>query len=312
MPVELTASTRRSTYFAGESITVEINISNIFQMVNRYFAQNPSNNPSAPNTNNVSPYGSINGVPSIGQMNQMKGNPSGSRSACMTPNNSSMNLLADYTDQMSIGGIPNNVNDFSSVQGSFQGHIKDDKSIGSVGTLKDSHSTKSHSRHSKSRNHPSLYQNPRSQHNLINTLATNCSNNDASERVAWVSVYMHCECNVNRNKVALQNISAALAPVKSVFSHDFEGTNTDIQSHLFDEPANPHDPSQPGGPLPKSNVNLKSSHGDTDSGVGGISSAASGSAAAVCTSCTRRWAYPTQRRPACPEVSTGACVCGPD
>jgi len=87
--------------------------------------------------------------------------------------------------------------------------------------------------------------------------------------------------------VAFQNISAALAPVKSVFSHDFEGTNTDIQSHLFEEPSagdanaasssaknsqnyqnsTSHQNSKP-------NVNIKSS-GDTDSGVGGISGAGS-------------------------------------
>ena len=210
----------------------------------------------------------------------------------LTPNNSSMNLLNDGFDQISLNHEPMNLNPMNPEP------------------LADSNKMHGHaSRHghanSHNRNHPNLYHNPNptrgvgvpgvgvgnpnphSNKNIINTLATNCSNNDTSERVAWVSVYMHCECNVNRNKVAFQNISAALAPVKSVFSHDFEGTNTDIQSHLFEEPsagdANAASSSAKNSQNyqnstshqnSKSNVNIKSS-GDTDSGVGGISGAGS-------------------------------------
>merc|ERR1712071_430300 len=77
---------------------------------------------------------------------------------------------------------------------------------------------------------------------VINTSTTNCLSSVDSgevirpERVAWVSVYLHCECVVNRNKVAVDNITAALAPVKSVLQgqnpHDFD---TGSSAHLFHE-----------------------------------------------------------------------------
>lgn len=221
MPIELSAATRRSTYFAGESITVSINIQNIYQAVNRYLYNNP--NPNNPTSNNISPYGSINGVPSINQMKNKENSLRG-----RTPNNSNLNLrdLENQFDQkLNLDPNSQNLDNLGSLQNLQHGKSKDDRS------------RKSRIRGSNpSLNNPNSHKT--SQSNLINTNATNCSANDSSERVAWVSVYMHCECNVNRNKVAFQNISAALAPVKSIFSHDFEGTNTDVQSHLFDEGGN--------------------------------------------------------------------------
>ena len=202
MPVELTASTNRSTYFAGESITVNISISNLHQLINRYL-KSQDNLSSHNNQSNrqVSPYGSLTGVPST--------NKNKSR---LTPiNNQELQNLQNSFDQ--------------------KFYIGDQKR----------HNANSSSRLSGYHPSSSMNNNPNNSNNnnnnIINTSATS-SNNDNSERIAWISVYMHCECNVNRNKVAFQNICAALAPVKSVFNHNFDSNNTDISSHLFENDNN--------------------------------------------------------------------------
>ena len=87
--------------------------------------------------------------------------------------------------------------------------------------------------------------------NLINTSTTQPAPPTAvdgsevprPERVAWISAYLHCECLVNRNKVAVKSISAALAPLKTALQqhnlHDFEANShqtafTDEKQDSFD------------------------------------------------------------------------------
>ena len=202
MVIELKASTRRSTYLAGESVKVSISIANVIQNTARYF-------------------------------------------------NATNNLNSRHPSNQTVEkDIKNSPDENKIISSQNEKEIKSDQN---------SHLLLSS--------------------NKINTTATTAiSSIDSSdfnrpERVAWVSVYLHCECIVNRNKVAVDNITAALAPVKSVLQqqspHDFENS-----SHVFHEngeraegervPVN-------GQSIGDKGSNKDGSKGkDTDSGVGGL------------------------------------------
>ena len=191
MVIELKASTRRSTYLAGESVKVSISIANVIQNTTRYFNNINSRHPS--------------------------------------------NQTIEKSEKLDETEKEISKNESQSV---------------------------------------------------INTSATNCvssvDSNDfmRPERVAWVSVYLHCECIVNRNKVAIDNITAALAPVKSVLQqqspHDFENS-----SHVFHEngeraegervPINgQHIDGQKSGGKDGKDKLIDKQGKDSDSGVGGL------------------------------------------
>jgi len=348
MPIELAASTTRSTYFAGESITLTISISNLVNQVNRYF-QNANSASALPSSvtchpnQTTSPYGSVSGIPSI---NQMK------NASNLTPNNSSINLLADAMDiNLQVGNEIKkssnkkfNKSQIDNTSTSNLGSItpnrispkmdqmlKSTNSGATVGAKAGNYKT-GHLNHNLHLNTPrvSMHQHQllhgghfqRKSKNVINTLATNCAKND-QERVAWVSVYMHCECNVNKNKVALQNISAALVPVKSMFSHDFEATSN-IGSHLFgnDGFIEKKENEEVSGFGYLSNAkggyfsNLKNSslNGDgnskstdgTDSGVGGVNSSGSPNSSNKNFGISERILPKTSLAP--DRDSTGICV----